>query len=345
MVYDRYLFWLWFVTIISLWMPNLSRATALECSKAKTKIEKLICADRELVFTEWFFDNQYRRALSVLPSRGKSKLIQEQRYWLRNVRDRCEDEDCLKHVYRVRGEVVDRQFFAYMALGGGIYRLITGQHFAVCRELEQNLNRFQKDPPMVCGLRFRPHFKDFKHPDWEDLNPCEFQAAVRSMIDLEIRHMPNWKNALPEQQQQELEKRLAEIRLAFERNQVKLQRARFDLDRHEGKETVLRLEVGNCEPARNYDSSIGYWDRWAVVKNNEEMDDRYGVWSRDVFLHQGRAYLAAWGIRRDPLEPDDTNLGYIRIYEPYWLPAGFGGGKDGIFGVKTYPLCQYQYQK
>lgn len=82
----------------------------MDCSKASTKIEKQICADREL----WHLDGLLNRHYTSAKARGGDleELRRGQRRWLREVRDRCISDQCLRKVYKARLDFLERwEFF------------------------------------------------------------------------------------------------------------------------------------------------------------------------------------------------------------------------------------------
>jgi uncharacterized protein len=72
-------------------------AASFDCVKAVSVIEKTICSDKELSD----LDSDLGKLFYSLKGDLKS-VIEDQKLWLRNTRNRCEDVDCLKSVYLLR---------------------------------------------------------------------------------------------------------------------------------------------------------------------------------------------------------------------------------------------------
>lgn len=96
------------VTII--FSAQFALSASFDCDKASSAIEKKICNNSELSsldsslgrsysdltknFTKKYAPKQY--------SEMNEKLQNEQRFWLKNVRNQCETETCLKNIYLYR---------------------------------------------------------------------------------------------------------------------------------------------------------------------------------------------------------------------------------------------------
>ena len=80
--------------------PCVVVGASFDCSKASTRVEKTICASKVLSDLDEQLAKVFKSVilLSDNPDRVKSR----QREWLRNVRDQCQDEACLKGVYENR---------------------------------------------------------------------------------------------------------------------------------------------------------------------------------------------------------------------------------------------------
>ena len=76
------------------------QAASFDCAKANTKIEKMICGNAELSK----LDEEMTRAYHLKEPQTASKqiLLQEQRHWLNQVRNTCNDVDCLLSSYKSR---------------------------------------------------------------------------------------------------------------------------------------------------------------------------------------------------------------------------------------------------
>jgi uncharacterized protein len=81
------------------------QASALEClmHPKKTKIEQLICADQSaagLYALDDALNTFYSQAL--LQAENKQEVVNAQKKWLKEVRNACDDGECLKKVYQNR---------------------------------------------------------------------------------------------------------------------------------------------------------------------------------------------------------------------------------------------------
>jgi uncharacterized protein YecT (DUF1311 family) len=75
-------------------------AASFDCQKAQSRIEKLICSDPMASILDSDLAKAYKQALKQ--SENRQKEIDEQRQWLKETRDACQDVSCLKNAYKTR---------------------------------------------------------------------------------------------------------------------------------------------------------------------------------------------------------------------------------------------------
>jgi uncharacterized protein len=80
--------------------PGTTDGASFDCSRARTQVEKMVCADAVLSG----LDEQLAQAYAAVLRKGGSsdRLKAEQRDWLKNKRDKCRDAQCLKSAYESR---------------------------------------------------------------------------------------------------------------------------------------------------------------------------------------------------------------------------------------------------
>lgn len=86
---------------------SASSAASFDCAKAKSKIEKAICADQSPSDFDEYLGHYYGGAAETLKD-GASCLKAEQRVWVKTVRDACGAKTaCLKDAYLKRLGALD----------------------------------------------------------------------------------------------------------------------------------------------------------------------------------------------------------------------------------------------
>lgn len=80
--------------------PGIAGGASFNCSKAGTRVEKTICASKTLSNLDDQLDKAYDSA--ILLGENPDAVKSQQKEWLRNVRDKCQDEACLKGAYESR---------------------------------------------------------------------------------------------------------------------------------------------------------------------------------------------------------------------------------------------------
>ena len=94
-----------------------AQAASFACEKATSPVERAVCSSTETSDLDEVLGRYYAAARMALKS-AESCLVNDQRVWLRTVRDACRDTGCLKRTYLERLAVLD-------ALQPGVTRLRT----------------------------------------------------------------------------------------------------------------------------------------------------------------------------------------------------------------------------
>ena len=85
---------------------SMVEAASFPCEKARSRIEKTLCADPELSQLDNDLDRYYQAARMDL--RGSEECLKaDQKHWLKAVRDVCADKACLKAAYLDRLSELD----------------------------------------------------------------------------------------------------------------------------------------------------------------------------------------------------------------------------------------------
>jgi len=74
--------------------------SALDCSRAKSNAEKLLCSNSRLAYADERMALAFRGAIH----RGADPrmLVEAQRAWIRDARDVCNDVECMLNAYEER---------------------------------------------------------------------------------------------------------------------------------------------------------------------------------------------------------------------------------------------------
>jgi uncharacterized protein len=81
-------------------------AASFDCAKAATSVERAICQDEQVSVLDEYLARYYSAARKAL-GRGATCLRADQREWLKSVRDRCADSECLRRAYLERLALLD----------------------------------------------------------------------------------------------------------------------------------------------------------------------------------------------------------------------------------------------
>ncbi len=81
-----------------------ANAAKIDCGKSKTNIEKLICDNPVLLDKDDRLAKYFGKIVSTAPKAMATKIRSSQRTWIKSVRDKCEDEECIEKAYSLRQE-------------------------------------------------------------------------------------------------------------------------------------------------------------------------------------------------------------------------------------------------
>jgi uncharacterized protein YecT (DUF1311 family) len=82
---------------------------SFNCANAATPIEKIICAETDLIEADKLLSDDFRKLNSTLKDAQKEKLLTEQKAWLKQ-RNRCKNARCLLESYSWRIQELRRNY-------------------------------------------------------------------------------------------------------------------------------------------------------------------------------------------------------------------------------------------
>jgi uncharacterized protein YecT (DUF1311 family) len=87
----------------------VAHTAGFDCkSSSLTQVETMICADSNLSGNDSHLNSLFKKALTVSTEQEKAQLVEEQRRWLRDVRDNCSSTVCLQETQTRRlGSLAD----------------------------------------------------------------------------------------------------------------------------------------------------------------------------------------------------------------------------------------------
>lgn len=85
----------------------VAHGASFDCSKASTKVEKIICSNQELSKLDDSLGEDYADALNAVSGKKRIEFISKQVHWMKDVRDKCSDKECLVKAYKARLNILD----------------------------------------------------------------------------------------------------------------------------------------------------------------------------------------------------------------------------------------------
>lgn len=145
-----------------------AQAASFDCSKAQSKIEKMICADAELSRLDEEIAKVYGEVLKKFPD--EALLKKQQHGWLK-ARNRCKDISCLSDYYRGRlAELNEANVFK----AEESYTLVMSKDDELCNHMMELFNQDLKQ----YGWRGDEHqeeHEEFKRIPWQ---PARFSSVI-----------------------------------------------------------------------------------------------------------------------------------------------------------------------
>jgi len=86
------------VSVGGLWL-NAVYAASFDCAQARTRVEKFICADPFISKLDSRLRKIYEADLVKANLKQKQRLITDERYWLKDMRNLCTTQTCFKQAY------------------------------------------------------------------------------------------------------------------------------------------------------------------------------------------------------------------------------------------------------
>lgn len=77
-------------------------AGQIDCDKARTKVEKLICDDPGLLNQDGRLGEYFDKIVATAPKPMATQTKGSQREWIKSIRDKCESRECLANAYAAR---------------------------------------------------------------------------------------------------------------------------------------------------------------------------------------------------------------------------------------------------
>jgi uncharacterized protein len=305
-------------------VPTIAHAASFDCKKARTQVEKTICADAELSQLDEELTSAYRDAMGKAVQSDKDTIRKEQADWLNNRNKVCgsipgrgrtePDGVCLKTAYEYRIWKLAPARDESNPLRAGRYRVGWGWDLPLCQELSAHLNRHPEWPPLSCGMRVGTSDPNFALPAWEALDIREHRAMLKSIWD--EGRTPVSLIRKPESD------RIFEER--FEARSFKLARAVFDVNSSGQLLTVYRAELNACSPNDEFGFNAPMVPKLYAVgpDGKRPQDDSFAMLSsppRDVFLYKGRTHLTWWFGR---LAQGSASLGVYENVSPRKVDFG-----------------------
>jgi uncharacterized protein len=175
------------------------QAASFDCAKATTNVEKMICQSSLLSRSDEELAMAYKNAMDAVID--KETLQQQQRTWLKDTRNKCQDIYCLSTAYRnqetlllqaeIQVKEVAGKVGKYIWVGdalNGIGDLVSkAEDKPLCQEFRKNLNSFPSINPMLCELKLNAEL-GFTALAWKPLDIKNHENIIRDIARYNSRY-------------------------------------------------------------------------------------------------------------------------------------------------------------
>jgi hypothetical protein len=93
---------------------QICHAQGIDCEKAKTQIEIMVCNSELLSWSDEYVAKTYQAVLDIAPN--KVAEIVDQRRWLSSLRSQCKDPQCIEQLFAEREAVLQKRWEAYFSM-------------------------------------------------------------------------------------------------------------------------------------------------------------------------------------------------------------------------------------
>jgi uncharacterized protein len=90
---------IYLIVLCGLALPLAAQAASFDCGKVQSRVERLVCDKPELSELDSKLGQDYQEVLSKANDEQKTRVVAEQKHWIKFTRNVCEKETCLKHAY------------------------------------------------------------------------------------------------------------------------------------------------------------------------------------------------------------------------------------------------------
>lgn len=307
--------------VLSLCQATATQAASFDCTKATSKIEKMICADAELSRLDEEMATQFHQAKKEL--HNTAWFADQQRLWLKH-RNACNDRSCLAASYRQRldsiGWYVEIEKNPEQTVVGKnevyTYELEVNNDDNVCRHMGQVYNSYFRQPWTVHGAESKAYGPDGlysfpKYPGVEGFNlsifglghsrrpPSPEFDAVPWRIALRFNKAPFYAPTVSICEQYRQEKSMGPVgggKDCF----YPLLIADFDIDNDGRIETVVKDSFQTNYPPLDHHSADHYYvfpqgtvDPWQFENGPDYRAQfkKFGTWPRDITVFSARPFI------------------------------------------------------
>ncbi|MES2825920.1 MAG: lysozyme inhibitor LprI family protein [Pseudomonadota bacterium] len=166
---------------------QLSCAASFDCAKAGTATEKLICSDAKVSTLDEQLNAVYKAANETATDKNAFKA--QQRDWLKQKRNVCEDADCLALVYQARISELAKST-SNSALASSVNTIepqkkmiiTTGHEKSLCNDYLALMNRVPRNPQNTCNLEYsfdeKAKTQGFNDIPWKEVDPKQYEDML-----------------------------------------------------------------------------------------------------------------------------------------------------------------------
>ncbi len=293
-------------------LSSFSQAASFDCAKASTSIEKIICSDENASRTDMELSNAYKSALNI--SKNKAALKQQQRKWLKEVRNSCKDVECLiktnqsrtseliAYAYERRDKSLDdrlAQIKEKMRIENKklplSFKLVSGDSYPLCQPYVDMLNKTKYMNYPSCERKLLPEFKQFQAVEWTEVtDKKEIEKVLYEGLALQEARYDRLNTAMHE-------RAWKLVKEDIDYGNYHLYFYQFDFDKDGDSEIIYKKTLPNPRGPESYRCNVlsiySVFDKKITIENTVKYSvDKYQMIRSEgqLFVFDGKVINSIW---------------------------------------------------
>ena len=297
----------------------LSCAASFDCVNAGTKVEKMICSNADVSVMDEQLTEAYKKAMETVSD--KEALKKQQVKWLKEIRNKCLDYECLVQAYPSQVELLKASSGPSLGKQAVIslvhasaastvnskkpmtFKLVYGDSYPICKPYVDMLNAAKYTEYPACERKILPEFSQFKAINWRKIeNKQEMKQIIDARLNFNYMYYGDDRKDM-------LIKEKNEINKLIDTSELKMYSFLIDIEK-DGKNEELYKTIVDFSWAENANLCNKH-NNFYVKNSNFKIENAKVTYSEpyasfnfdgnnDLFIFNETIYSSNWsGVHKD----------------------------------------------